>query len=558
MRRINRGFTIIELLVVVAVIGILATITLIGFNRYQADARDSQRTAQVTIITEALERYYDKNGEYPSCPAITASASTVTASTLPGLETKTLLAPQDQTGATNSIKCQDLLTSDPDLFAYVGDGSTVCSTGNACLEYTLKYKEESTGTIKTVTSRRATSILTSNPITDLVATTYSFSRIDLAWTGIGGASSYNIQWKQGSSDFTTPTGTSTSTIASKAITGLTLGTLYYFRVQPATATAVGNWSNTTSATTFTLDTPEPTAIPDPGLPASQIQVTWSSVANATSYSMQYSSSSAVNGATGDFTTSPTTLTTTSPFTLGSLTAGATRYFHVKAVAAGNTSGWSATTSATTQVPVPTGVVATTNSSTQITLNWDSVSVADTYTVEYATNSGFTGLSTVTGITGISRAFTSLNQGQIYYFRVYALVGAVSSTQSSPANATTTVNTPSTPGLSAANPGAVKHSSTSYWFPATEFDSGVGNYYYSEVHATSSNCASGTSPRWAFTAGYNVKPSGSAQYYSVSGTSASQWFMIQAYGSYYINYTGKYYCQGPDAASSYSGTNSTRD
>lgn len=364
MRSINRGFTIIELLVVVAVIGILATITLIGFNRYQANTRDTERSSQATIITEALERYYDKNGEYPSCSTMTNPTGTnVINNALTGTDPKVLVTPQAATNKTNSIDICTTLTagSTTDSFAYVGDGSSVCSTGNACLSYTFQYKEEATNTIKSIKSRRSTSILTSGDITNLTATTYSFSQVNLAWGAIGGASSYNVQWHLNTNDFTTPTGTKTATGSSTPVTGLSLGSLYFFRIQPVAGTETGNWSNIASATTYTLDTPSATAVPDPAAPNSQIKVTWGNVTNATSYSLQYSSSSAVNGTTGDFTTSPTTLTTSSPYTLSGLGTGVTRYFHVKAVASGFTSGWSATTSATTSVPAPTApTIAWTN------------------------------------------------------------------------------------------------------------------------------------------------------------------------------------------------------
>lgn len=48
----------------IAVIGILATITVVGFGRYQADGRDTQRASDASIIVEHLEKYYRANGEY--------------------------------------------------------------------------------------------------------------------------------------------------------------------------------------------------------------------------------------------------------------------------------------------------------------------------------------------------------------------------------------------------------------------------------------------------------------------------------------------------------------
>ena len=60
-----RGFTIVELLIVVVVIGILASITLIAFGGVQAKARDSQRLQDIKTIVKALELYKTNNGIYP-------------------------------------------------------------------------------------------------------------------------------------------------------------------------------------------------------------------------------------------------------------------------------------------------------------------------------------------------------------------------------------------------------------------------------------------------------------------------------------------------------------
>lgn len=62
----STGFTIVELLVVIVVIGILAAVTLVAFNGVQARARDSQRRNDVAIIAKSLELYYIDNGRYPS------------------------------------------------------------------------------------------------------------------------------------------------------------------------------------------------------------------------------------------------------------------------------------------------------------------------------------------------------------------------------------------------------------------------------------------------------------------------------------------------------------
>ncbi len=62
----QRGFTIVELLIVIVVIGILAAIVIVAYNGAQGRARDSQRLSDVETIRKALEIYKINNGAYPN------------------------------------------------------------------------------------------------------------------------------------------------------------------------------------------------------------------------------------------------------------------------------------------------------------------------------------------------------------------------------------------------------------------------------------------------------------------------------------------------------------
>lgn len=61
-----RGFTIVELLIVVIVIGILATVSLVSYNGFMEYGYRSQRIADVTTVQRALELYKKDNGYYPA------------------------------------------------------------------------------------------------------------------------------------------------------------------------------------------------------------------------------------------------------------------------------------------------------------------------------------------------------------------------------------------------------------------------------------------------------------------------------------------------------------
>lgn len=61
------GFTIVELLVVIIVIAILATLVTTAYNGVQAKARDTKRITDLQAIQDALELYHLDNGGYPDC-----------------------------------------------------------------------------------------------------------------------------------------------------------------------------------------------------------------------------------------------------------------------------------------------------------------------------------------------------------------------------------------------------------------------------------------------------------------------------------------------------------
>lgn len=243
----KRGFTLIELLVVVVILGILSTMGVMSYSNYKKNARDNERVSKATAIVDALEVYYNKNGEYPGCTALTASGPTVINNTLKGLASDILLAPKAPTGVTNSITCADLTTgSTTDFYSFMGDSSASCVAGTACLEWTFKYKDEASNEIVAVKSRHDTIVVNANtPV--ITGSAISSTAINTSWTSALGAGNYELQ-RATNSTFTSNLIITTLPETAKAVSGLTQNTTYYFRVRVNTP---GPWSNTIIVSTST-------------------------------------------------------------------------------------------------------------------------------------------------------------------------------------------------------------------------------------------------------------------------------------------------------------------
>lgn len=74
----QNGFTLVELLIVIAIIGILSTLLTANFIGVRQRSRDSQRKADLRQMQSALELYRADSGSYPSavpnCPAGTPTS----------------------------------------------------------------------------------------------------------------------------------------------------------------------------------------------------------------------------------------------------------------------------------------------------------------------------------------------------------------------------------------------------------------------------------------------------------------------------------------------------
>ena len=65
----KKGFTLIEVLVVVGIIGLLASVLLVALGPASARGRDTRRVADLGSIQSALEIHFARHGRYPTALA---------------------------------------------------------------------------------------------------------------------------------------------------------------------------------------------------------------------------------------------------------------------------------------------------------------------------------------------------------------------------------------------------------------------------------------------------------------------------------------------------------
>ncbi len=157
MRKLrHRGFTIVELLIVIVVIAILAAITIVAFNGVQQRARDAKRQSDVKTIAKALELYYTEKGAYPNATNYTPGSTTINSgwsTTADGSWSNLEAALQPYVSALprSPGNSTSPAISGGDSYDYVGfSNSTYCGT-TAGQGYYLTYRlENSAQTMTTV------------------------------------------------------------------------------------------------------------------------------------------------------------------------------------------------------------------------------------------------------------------------------------------------------------------------------------------------------------------------------------------------------------------------
>ena len=141
LKRKQAGFTIVELLIVIIVIGILATLVITTFTGIQQKARNTKRQTDINAIQGQVEAYFASNGKYPTLANI--NDGTWRTANMKGLDPNAL---QDPKGSAQTLVAAPVA----DSYAYnvtASDGTTACdNTATDCAKYVLTATNEGGGT----------------------------------------------------------------------------------------------------------------------------------------------------------------------------------------------------------------------------------------------------------------------------------------------------------------------------------------------------------------------------------------------------------------------------
>lgn len=107
MRRSNRGFTLIEIMIVIAIIGIVLTISIPSYNEYVKKGRRAEVVSLLSEQAQSLERFYTKNNVYTGIAGLSAGNDFYTLTPTITDQTFLLTAARKTGTAMATDKCGD-------------------------------------------------------------------------------------------------------------------------------------------------------------------------------------------------------------------------------------------------------------------------------------------------------------------------------------------------------------------------------------------------------------------------------------------------------------------
>lgn len=154
----KRGFTIVELLIVIVVIAILAAISIVAYNGIQQRARDSERQSDINVMQKQLELFYVDKGYYPLTESLLGgNGFSFAANNFSNAGPGYMVAPNNTDKTVSSYR--DFSSPPNNLYGYIAykSDNTRCSsasgdTTSLCKKYTLYYATENPVATKSLSS----------------------------------------------------------------------------------------------------------------------------------------------------------------------------------------------------------------------------------------------------------------------------------------------------------------------------------------------------------------------------------------------------------------------
>ncbi|MDO7898741.1 type IV pilin protein [Pseudomonas citrulli] len=107
MRRSNRGFTLIEIMIVIAIIGIVVTIGYPSLTEYMKKGRRTEIAGLLSEQAQILERYYSKNNVYTNATGLSSGNDFYTITPVLTDQSFTLTAVRKSGSSMATDKCGD-------------------------------------------------------------------------------------------------------------------------------------------------------------------------------------------------------------------------------------------------------------------------------------------------------------------------------------------------------------------------------------------------------------------------------------------------------------------
>ena len=127
MKRVQQGFTLIELMIVVAIVGILAAIALPAYQDYVVRSKMSEAVAALAACKTSVQEYASTKGSFPT-DITAAGCSSIATQYVSGMTVASNVITANTTN-TGAGACNLVLTAAGTATAITGwSGSTTCAT----------------------------------------------------------------------------------------------------------------------------------------------------------------------------------------------------------------------------------------------------------------------------------------------------------------------------------------------------------------------------------------------------------------------------------------------